>query len=323
MPRLVIAIALMLVTMQASRADPRAADRAVVEADARAQAKDFVGAAAKYREAYAADPRPDLICNVGVAYYKAQDLPRAQLYLSRCLERGSALDAKFIGVVRATLAKLDAALAAGNYAPVDIVVEPRFATVAIDAFAADETFDGGRTVWLAFGTYQLTVRARGYRDQTVSVEPRAHTVYPLRIALEPVPEVARTVEPTPPVSAPAIVTPAPPREAPRAAPRSFVPAAIATGATVGLAAFAVYARGVASDHADRAKQATNSDIYRDEADGVRRWNTIFGVDLAVTGVAALASGYLWYRFARAPAPAIAPGLEASGERASITLGGRF
>src|SRR5215470_17873339 len=104
MPRAVIVIATLIAVD--ARADPRTADQAAAEADARARAKDYLGAAAKFREAYAADPRPDLICNVGVAYHKAQELPRAQLFLSRCLERGSALDSAFIDVVRATLARL-------------------------------------------------------------------------------------------------------------------------------------------------------------------------------------------------------------------------
>src|SRR6185436_20471106 len=166
MSRAAVLIATILVAAATARADPQVADRAAAEADALARAKDFRGAAAKFREAYAADPRPDFMCNIGVAYHKAQELPRAQLFLSRCLERGSALDGKFIDVVRATLARLEVTLKAGNYTPVDVVVEPRFATVAIDAFAPDETFDGGRTVWLSFGAYQVTARAEGYRAQT-------------------------------------------------------------------------------------------------------------------------------------------------------------
>src|ERR1700704_4949178 len=127
MPRAVIVIAMLIAAGTESRADPATADKAAAEADVRVLAKDFLGAAAKFREAYAADPRPGLICNVGVAYNKAQELPRAQLYLGRCLERGSALPGPFIDGVRATLAKIEAALKVGNYTPIDIVVEPRFA----------------------------------------------------------------------------------------------------------------------------------------------------------------------------------------------------
>ena len=58
-------------------ADPAGAERAVAEAEAMAERGDLVGAAVRYRDAFRKHPRPDLMCNVGVAYYKAKDLPRA------------------------------------------------------------------------------------------------------------------------------------------------------------------------------------------------------------------------------------------------------
>src|ERR1044071_3461043 len=169
MSRAAVLVCTILVAAPSARADTQTANRAAAEADALLRAKDFRGAAAKFREAYAADPRPDFMCNVGVAYHKAQELPRAQLFLSRCLERGSALDGSFIDVVRATMSRLEASLKAGKFTPVDVVVDPRFASVAVDAFAADETFEGGRTVWLGFGTYHVTVRADGYAPKTIEV----------------------------------------------------------------------------------------------------------------------------------------------------------
>src|SRR5439155_1719800 len=111
-------------------ADPAAADHAAAEAAAAAARKDFAGAAAKFREAYAADPRPQLMCNVGVAYFKAgkAELPRAHRYLEQCLQGGQSLDAKFL----ANAAQVDKAvtdqLAAGDFAPVDVVVQPAIAT---------------------------------------------------------------------------------------------------------------------------------------------------------------------------------------------------
>jgi hypothetical protein len=319
MLRVVLVLATLFAVATGAQADRRAADRAEAEAAVLGDAKDYLGAAAKFREAYAAEPRPELICNVGVAYHKAKDLPRAQLYLSRCQERGSALRGSFMTVVRETLARLEAALKAGDYTPVDVVVEPRFATVAIDAFAADETFDGGRTVWLPYGAYHVTVRAEGHRAQTVAVAARDHAIVAVRVELvrEPV-AVPDRPAPTPRASAATtVVDPAAPRAA------SLAPPVTATVATVGFALFAVYARGQASQHADRARVALSPDVYGTEADGTRRWNTIFGVDLGITGAAALASGYLWLRFARSPAGEVIPRVEASGQGASLTLVGRF
>jgi hypothetical protein len=333
MSRAAVLVGTMLVAVSAARADPQAANRAAAEADALARAKDFRGAAAKFREAYAADPRPDFMCNVGVAYHKAQELPRAQLFLSRCLERGSALDGKFIDVVRATLARLEATLKAGSYTPVDVVVEPRFATVSIDAFAPDETFDGGRTLWLAFASYRVTVRADGYRPQTVEVTAKDRAILPVRVALE------REVVVEPPREPDSGVKPAqpaedtartgtgagdqPPPSAPAPSRPSMVPAIAASAGAVVFAALAFYARGQAADHADLAAFALHEEVYDSEADSVRTWNTVFGVGLAVAGASALASGYLWFRVLRAPSTTVSPRVEVTGERASITLGGVF
>lgn len=309
-----------------AHADPATANRLAGEADGLARAKDYLGAAAKFREAYAADPRPDLICNVGVAYHKAQELPRAQLFLSRCLERGSALGGSFIDVVRATMSRLEASLKAGKFTPVDVVVEPRFASVAIDAFAADEAFEGGRTVWLGFGTYHVTVRADGYTPQTVEVVAKDRAVMALRIALER--EVVQPIREPDPVdrsTTGTIIAPAPgptpeperPNPAPRR-PSLVLPIATAAGA-VAVASLAVVARLKAGDHADHARFALDGDSYQTEADATRQWNTLFGVGLAVAGASAIASGYFWYRVAAAPSARV----EVSQRGASITVAGHF
>ena len=324
MLRVVLVVAMLFAITPGAHADRHQADLAAAEADALALGKDYLGAAAKLREAYAADPRPELICNVGVAYHKAQELPRAQLYLGRCLERGSVLGDAFMATVRATLARLEAALKAGNYTPVDIVVDPRFATVAIDAFAAGETFDGGRTVWLPFGSYHVTVRAEGYRAQTVEVAAKDHAIVTVDVVLIREPVVAA---PDRPPAAPPVALPtgpaAPVDTAPAPRGSSLVLPLCATVATVGLAVVALYAHSQASDHADRAGLAVSRVAYDAEGDSTRTWNTIFGVDLAFTGVAALASGYLWVRFVRSPASTITPRIEASGQGAAILFDGRF
>ena len=65
-----------------------------------------------------------MICNAGVAYYKASDLPRAHRYLKRCSEVGKALNADFMGNVEKVIAAVEAALAAGSYTPVEVTSEP-------------------------------------------------------------------------------------------------------------------------------------------------------------------------------------------------------
>src|SRR4029078_3092935 len=94
-----------LATAQPAPAPPPAngADALQAEAEALATAGKYVDAAAKYREAYAIDSRADLLCNVGVAYYKADDRPRADLYLGQCLTQSGSLDAGFAAQVRTVL----------------------------------------------------------------------------------------------------------------------------------------------------------------------------------------------------------------------------
>ena len=134
----------------------------VNDAESLAAGGDFVSAAARFRQAYAAAPdRPELICNAGVAYYKASDLPRAHRYLKRCSEVGKALNADFMGNVEKVIAAVEAALAAGPYTPVEVTSEPTTATIAIaGATPFDEPLGQGRA-WFPRGRYSLVVSAPG------------------------------------------------------------------------------------------------------------------------------------------------------------------
>jgi hypothetical protein len=155
----VLAFAL-CVTPAVARAD------LVKDAESLAAGGDFVSAATRFREAYAAEPdRPELICNAGVAYYKASDLPRAHRYLKRCAEVGKALDTGFMSNVEQVVGAVEAALAAGPYTPVDVTTEPATATVAITgATPFDEPLGQGRA-WFPRGSYALVVSAPGYETE--------------------------------------------------------------------------------------------------------------------------------------------------------------
>ena len=233
----------------AAHADPAAADRAAAAADALAKAGDFLGAAAKYRIAYGEDGRADLLCNVGVAYHKAKELPRAHLFLSRCLEHGASLDARFVDQVRGVVAATEAALRVGPYTPVDIAVEPAGATIAFAEFAADETLVGSHLVWLPSKAHQITVRAEGYLEQTVPLDATGHGVKKLEVKLEHVPAPVVPVVPVAPI------VPHPPPPAPPAGP-SKLPAIAVTVVTV--AAAVVGGIAFAKGHA-RATQARCND----------------------------------------------------------------
>src|SRR5262245_35129205 len=171
-------------------ADSGAADKAVAEAQTRAANNDFVGAAAKYREAFKADPRPELMCNVGVAYYKAKDLPKAQRYLDHCLSIGTSLDRAFIDNVKKVLAQVESTLAAGKFTPVEILVQPSTATTTVaGGVPFDEPILGSHRVWFPFGKYKLTVHAEGHVDAVIDIDAKDRSAVPARVALQTAPGV--------------------------------------------------------------------------------------------------------------------------------------
>jgi hypothetical protein len=316
----------MLVAMCVSRAHADPADDAVAEAQRRAAANDFLGAATKYREAFAVSPRPDLLCNVGVAYYKARDLPHAQRYLAHCLEIGTSLDRAFIDSVKKVLDAVNEKLVAGDFTPVDVLVQPATATFAVGTFY-DEPFVGSRRVWFPYGVYALTFHAEGHVDKLLEIKADAHAPVAARVTLDRTP-----VEPPPPIatgsgagSGSAVVTPRP-QDPPRPIiinpiPKSRVPPIVATTATFFAAVAAVVLYTQAKNKADTAADAQTMDEWRDIADSVQlRERLAWGVGgLAVIG--AVASGYLWYRATRGPESHVQ--VTATGDGATVSLTGRW
>ncbi|MBL8620208.1 MAG: hypothetical protein JNK64_02865 [Myxococcales bacterium] len=283
-------MAVALITPAAAHAEPATADALAAEAEALAKAGDFVGAAGKFRDAHAADPRPELLCNVGVAFHKARDLPRAQLYLGQCLTRGGSLDPGFLASVRAVFAAVEDQLRAGDFAPIDVSPEPGGAAFTVSAFSPGDTLVGARLVWLPFGHHTLHVTADGYVARDVDVDVATRDRQAVRPALTRAP-VAIVPPPPPPDRAP----PGPARPSTR-------PAWIASGATlaVGVTAGLLYlrARGWADDAGAPDLQR---DQYRDRVDLARAYQHASWVAAGLAGVGAVASGYLWRRALRTPA----------------------
>ena len=286
-----------------ARATPQDADALKAEAEAAAKQNDFASAAAKFKAAYAADPRPDLICNVGVAYFKSKDLPRAQLFLSRCLERGSALDAKFVDQVRAVLGSVEANLRAGDFTPVDIVVEPAGATITIASFGADESFVGARVVWLPAGTHALKASAEGYVDATQSVDAAGHDKKTAKITLE-----RKPIEVAPPAgsnteqgsaieqgSGSGSATPEPILPVVEPPRPNILPAVLVSAATIAAVTVGIVARGQAFDASDRAELALSRSYYDEDVSSIHTWNTVFATSIAISVAGAGVSAYLWYR----------------------------
>ncbi len=158
------------------------------DAESLAAGGDFISAAARFRDAYAHDPsRPELICNAGVAYYKASDLPRAHRYLTRCLEVGAALDFKFLANVQEVIAAVESMLSSGAYTPIEITTQPPNATVAVAGGAPfDEPLGQGRA-WFPRGRYTLVASAPDFDTmrRMVKAEGSAPISVDLRLASTP------------------------------------------------------------------------------------------------------------------------------------------
>lgn len=294
---------LLVIVGNIAHADPQAADRTADEANALAKQNQFAAAALKFREAFRADPRPELMCNVGVAYYKAKDLPRAQRYLEQCVQIGASVDAGFIGAVKQVLTSLDASLHGGAFTPVSFLIEPSQASItAVGNQPFDEPILGSRVVWFPRGTFTVVIHAEGYIDQTLAIDAEANDPITRSITL---------------VRAPAVVAPGlpapPPTPNPRATPSRAKPivATALAGVTAG-AALACY--GIARIHASDANRATKLGDYDDNVHAAHTWQNVAIGSAVLAGVSALAATYLWTRHVD---------LEPTARGATVSLRGTF
>ncbi len=281
MRMVIVATTLALLASRAA-GQPATADAEVKLAEDAATNGDFITAANHYKLAYTADARPELICNAGVAYYKAKDVTRAHLYLSRCQERGTALDAEFVQAVRAALTAVEATLRAGAFTPVDIVARPDTAKIVVQAFGDSDAFVGSRLVWLPRGKHTLTVRAEGYEPRVVDVDAQGSERQPVSVTLDrPAPEPKTN-------SRPLDTVPLPDEPPPRRT--SKVPGLVAIGGTVLACVVAGIAYSKGHDDADMARDAVSREQYDSDKSSAKMWNGIMagsGV-LAAGGIAASA-----------------------------------
>jgi hypothetical protein len=259
-----------------AHADPAGDRRAV--ADQLANDGRFAEAAAAYLDAYAVDQSAALVCNAGVAYFKANQLPRAQLYLAECSALGGALGEPFMSAVRANLTEIEAALKAGEFTPVDVHVVPNTALVAGEDFAPHGAVTP-RTIWMAYGDHVLTVTADGYVDRTVPITARTKDRLPLEVTLDAKPVTPRVVVRT--------VAPPPIRL------RWPIATTVATVAFGGLVALA---HAQATSDATRAGFALNAQAFASDRDGVDTWNQVLGLAVGGAIAGAVASAYLWRKY---------------------------
>jgi hypothetical protein len=280
-------VAILLALAARAHAEPTA-DELAAEARALAKAGDFIGAAAKFRAAYHTDRRSEFLCDVGVAYHKAKEWPRAYLFLSRCLEHGAGLDAAFLDTVRAAVGATEGVLRAGDYTPFEITVEPDGASISVHDFAENENFIGSHLVWLPFGRHEIWVDADGYVFQHVIADAQGHDVVKLAVHLERLKQEGIFIPAGTPRTHPDD-RPSPP------VPRSKLPPIIATAATGAAVAIAVVGLVEASHASTRAGFALTPDAYQQSLADVDHWNHVMAAAGVVAVVGAAASTYLWIR----------------------------
>ena len=287
------------------------ADRLASEAAALAAAGDLPGAAARFRAAHALDPRPELLCNIGVAFHKARDLPRAHLYLGPCMTRIGSLDAGFAASVRTVFAAIEDELRAGDFAPIDVAVTPATASFTVSSFEPEDAIVGDRLIWLPFGHHTLTVHAEGHIERTIAVDIGDRAKQSVRVVVERTPvDAAPGPGPGP--------TPIGPVPGQRGSRTPAVAATVATG-VLGVGALGVYllARSAASDAGAAGIDATE---YAERVDRARfRQHLSWGL-AAGTVVGVAASSWLWYRATRTMTVTVDV---AGGSEATAAIHGRF
>lgn len=310
-----MAVIVLAASTTLAHADAATADDLGKAAESLAASGDFPGAAAKYREAYRESPGPDLMCNVGVAYYKAKDLPRAHRYLDQCVTTGASLDREFIGNVKMVLTAVEQKLIAGDYKPLNFIIQPPSATTTFTSGVHDEPLVGSRQIWVPFGSYVVTIHAEGYIDRVLDITADNRERVDHSVKLEPTAPVAK--QPPPPTDGVRLPE-VPPSSRP--AERSFVApiiASAATGVAGGLAlGFYIAARGSATE----AAGAETNDRYTAEADAAESRQHLSWIIGGVAGVAAITAGVLWYRALQRPSPVE---VSASRSGASLSLVGRW
>jgi hypothetical protein len=288
--RLSFVLVVALVTPRTSAAEPEA------EAEALAAHGKFAEAATKFRTAYAEQARPVLLCNVGVAYYKAQDLPRAVYFLEQCRDIGGGLDPTFLARVDQVLAAVHAVLAAGAFTPVALDAAPADASTRIEPGPLDEPIVGRRTVWLPFGHYRAVVHAPGFRDAAVDIDAHDHAVIAIEPHLVPSPGERTPERVAEPRRAPEAATArsATASGRPHDAPARWPAIATAIGALaaggVAIGAY-VHARG----QNDLAGMTTDYERYQELRASTLSWKHAAWASAGLASAGALTSAYLWYR----------------------------
>lgn len=268
MIRVLLAILLVALGASGARATPDEANKLAATANELAGRNLFKEAAAKFAEAYRADPsRNELFCNIGISYYKADVYARAHLLLKLCLDR-TKLEKQQLDAASALIATMEDSLRSGGHALVSIKLEPKTTAIAVTDWGPEESFTNDRIIWLPIGTWHLSAKSDGFEPQTVEVKIEGTQAQDIQVTMKRIP--------APPPNMPLLERRYP----------SKIPAIIGTVVTVGLIVTAGIGFKKGHDVADASEFAIDREAVSDDRKEIKKWNTV----MVLTGVGALVTG---------------------------------
>ena len=181
-------LAALVVCAAAARAEAPAPDKDLAAQRARegeelGNAKDFVGALKKFREAVDLDPdMPAYACNVGMANYALNHYPRAHLWLTRCRNaNGGSFGSSGVEQV---FHFIENDLRTHDYTPISIRTSPPGARVQVSYYDSEGSSRAPITMYVAFGRYQITIESDGYKTIHDQLVATGHSTIAKRYAME-------------------------------------------------------------------------------------------------------------------------------------------
>jgi hypothetical protein len=235
----------------------------------------FDDALAEFKRARALVPDAATDCLIALTYTRVERWTQAQLFLS--FSRVSAgTRPSWCGV------ELERSIAAGLRAqgcrPVDVMVAPADARVAVSSFAADEVVPGSWRIWLPAGRHTLALSRPGYVARSVDLLVEEGMAPRITVSLSPVRVAAETVVPAPPAP------PAPPSADVKRGRSAWPWVVLATGlaaATVGVTFHVLAANS--REAAAALPDGPAFDVRRDEFER-RRAGAIAGYAVGAVGL---------------------------------------
>ncbi len=248
------------------------------------ETKDYAGAYAAFKAAYAESPSPKILGNLGLAaMHLERDGEAIEAYERYLAQAGAVSDTEHRQILEDLVALRD------RVARIDLTIRPLIATVVDERLRPDgppvvnryEVDVGSLRIGVREGRHRFTITSDGYQSQVWEVDAKNAVPSHTTIELERAPSAVPSLEPAPgeDAGAPETVFPSP----------GFIIAAAATGAcgiaTIVLGALALKNKSDFEAAVDTGNLASAEGL-RDDG---RRLNVVTDVFLVATAAGAAAT----------------------------------